>query len=71
MEIHVKSIEYLNIDKRLKRKIKITLNNGVEIFATSCHESWQQWGGTESEVAITMPIIETHNRWLHGGKLPF
>ena len=66
----ITKVEYLNEGKPSKRQLRVTLSNGTVITAESCYESWQQWGGTTSELYITMPIVETHNRWLHGGDRP-
>jgi hypothetical protein len=52
------------------RKLKIKLSSGSIITAEACHESWEQWGGTTKELYITMPIVEAHNKWLHGGERP-
>jgi len=67
--LSIKKIEYLG-ENRKDRKLKITLNNGAVINAEKCHESWQQWGGSTEELKITMPTVEKHNEWLHGGKKP-
>jgi hypothetical protein len=67
----VKKIEYLNGHQRSRRKLKITLDNGRIIYAESCHESWEQWGGTTEELYVTLPIVEAHNAWLHGGAKPY
>jgi len=68
--IYIKSIRYLYENKPSRRKLKIELNNGTIVYAQSCHESWQQWGATEEELFITMPTVEAHNDWLHGGERP-
>jgi len=70
MKTTVKKIEYLGENKPSKRALKITLSNGTKIRAEKCYESWEQWGGTQSELYISMPIVEAHNDWLHGGERP-
>ncbi len=70
MGVFIRSVEYLHESKPSKRQLKITLSNGTVVRAEACYESWQQWDGTESELRITMPIVEDHNDWLHGGDRP-
>jgi hypothetical protein len=67
---YIKSIAYLYERQPSKRQLKIRLSNGTTIRAESCCESWQQWGGTTDDLFITMPIVEEHNAWLHGGDRP-
>jgi hypothetical protein len=67
---HIRSITYLYEKQPSRRQLKIKLSNGRSIRAESCHESWQQWGGTTDELYITMPTVEAHNGWLHGGERP-
>ena len=67
---HIQSIHYLYEGNPSKRQLKFILSNGTIIHAEACYESWQQWGGTESELWITMPTVEKHNDWLHGGDRP-
>lgn len=67
---YIKSIAYLRENQKYKRQLKITLSNGTVIRADKCYESWQQWGGTNEELCITMPTVERHNEWLHGGERP-
>ena len=69
-EPYIKSIYYMGENRPSRRKLRILLSNGSVIHAEACNESWEQWGGTESELFITMPIIEKHNDWLHGGDRP-
>lgn len=69
-DITIRSIEYLHEKQKSKRQLKFTLSNGRKIYAEACYESWMQWGGTTSELFITMPITEAHNDWLHGGEKP-
>ena len=68
---YIKSITYLAENRVSKRQLKIKLSNGIIIRAQACYESWQQWGGTTDELNITMPIVEQHNNWLHGGDRPY
>ncbi len=70
MDAHITSVSYLNEDAPEDRQLEIELSNGTTITAESCHESWQQWGGTTDELYTTMPTVEAHNDWLHGGKRP-
>ncbi len=70
METTIRKIEYLRENQKNHRQLKITLSNKMVIRAESCHESWEQWGGTQAELFITMPIVERHNEWLHGGERP-
>jgi hypothetical protein len=70
MRIRIKKIEYLYANQKSRRQLKITLTNRTVIRAERCHESWEQWGGTHDELCVTMPIVERHNDWLHGGPLP-
>jgi hypothetical protein len=67
---YIKKITYIGETKPSKRQLKITLNNGTVVRAEKCYESWQQWGGTEKELYITMPIVEKHNEWFHGSQRP-
>lgn len=64
--MQIKSTHFLNENNVEKRKIKVTLTNGTKITIEACHESWEQWGGTEEELWLTVPIAEKHNNWLHG-----
>jgi hypothetical protein len=60
----------LNETRKSKRELKITLSNKVIVRACACYESWEQWGGNKEELYITMPTVERHNKWLHGGDRP-
>ena len=66
----IRSITYLYERQPSRRQLKIKLSNGTTIRAESCHESWEQWGGTVEELYVTMPTVEAHNDWLHGGERP-
>ena len=70
MKIYIKRIEYLGESQPSRRALKITLNNKTVIRVDRCWESWQQYGGTLSELAVTQPTVEAHNDWLHGGPRP-
>lgn len=63
--INVKKIELLYINSRNRRKVKVTLTNKTVIYIEACHESWEQYGGTEKELWLTVPIAEKFNSWLH------
>jgi len=69
-EPYVVRIQHLYEKVPSRRQLKITLSNGTVVRAEACYESWQQWGGRESELWITMPVVENHNDWLHGGCRP-
>lgn len=69
-ETYIKSVSYLHENRKNGRELKIKLSNGTTIKACSCYESWEQWGGTRKELFITMPVVEAHNDWLHGGDRP-
>jgi len=64
----VTNIKYVHQEAR---QLVITLNDGSEITAEACHESWEQWGATVDQLCFTQPIVGAHNDWLHGGELPF
>lgn len=68
--IYIKQIEYLRENRPSQRQLKITLSDKTIIRAEKCHESWEQWGGTTDALYLTMPIVEKHNEWLHGGERP-
>lgn len=69
MATKVRKIELLYVNQPNRRKVKVTLTNGTRIYIESCHESWQQYGGTTEELYLTMPIAEKYNGWLHGENL--
>ena len=71
MPHRIKSIEYLYESKPSRRELKIKLTNRTIIHACSCYESWQQWGGSTEELYATMPTVQAHNDWLHGGERPY
>jgi hypothetical protein len=66
----IKSITYIGENRPSKRVLKFKLSNGAVIKAEGCHESWEQYGGTQEELYVTMPVVERHNDWLHGGERP-
>ena len=68
--MYIKSIRYINQNRKNARKIKVKLNTGSTITIESCHESWQQYGGSTEELGFTVYLAESHNDWLHGGFLP-
>lgn len=67
---YIRAIRYLYEKRPRQRQLRMTLSNGTKITAEACHESWQQWGGIVEELRVTMPIVEAHNEWLHGGARP-
>jgi len=67
---YIKSVRYLYENVPSRRQLKIKLSSGSTVTAESCYESWQQWGGTRDELYITLPIVDAHNEWLHGGERP-
>ena len=69
-KIYIKKIEYPYEKQKSHRQLKMTLSNKTVVRAVACYESWEQWGGTEEELYITMPTVEKHNGWLHGGGRP-
>ena len=66
-ETYIKSFSYLYENVPSRRKLIFTLSNGIKIYAVLCYESWQQWGCNTKELCLTMPLVEQHNEWLHGG----
>lgn len=70
MESKIKSIRFLGVNTKGNRRIKIKMTSGSTITIEACHESWEQWGGYQSELFETMPIAEKYNEWLHGGEMP-
>jgi len=68
--LYVKTVSYLYEKTPSRRQLKIKLSNGTTIRAEACHESWEQWGGTTEELYVSMPVVERHNEWLHGGERP-
>jgi len=68
--LYVKTISHLYEKTPSRRQLKIKLSNGTTIRAEACHESWEQWGGTTEELYVSMPVVERHNEWLHGGERP-
>jgi hypothetical protein len=69
-DTRIKSITYLGESRSSQRQLKLRLSNGATVRAAALYESWQQWGAGESDLYITMPIVEAHNEWLHGGEWP-
>ncbi len=65
----IKSIRFIGENTKNRRKIKVKLSSGSTISIEKCYESWEQYGGTESELFETMPIAEKYNNWLHGEEL--
>ena len=69
-DTYIKSITYLGESRPSRRELRLQLSNGDTVHAVRCYEAWQQWGASESDLYITMPIVEQHNDWLHGGERP-
>ena len=65
-DVKVSKVEFLYVNQPKRRKIKVTLTNKTKIYIESCHESFEQYGGTRDELYITVPIAERYNDWLHG-----
>ncbi len=65
----IKKIEYLGEKTPSQRKLKLTSSDGKITYAIASHESYMQWGS--GELKLTLPIVEAHNDWLHGGKKLF
>lgn len=65
-ETRIRKIELLFVNQPKRRKVKVTLSNNTRIYIESCYESWMQYGGTTSELFLTVPIAEKFNDWLHG-----
>lgn len=68
--ISVKKVEFLYKNQISRRMVKVTLRNKTVIHIVSCHESWEQYGGTTEELWQTVDIADACNDWLHGGDLP-
>jgi len=64
--IRIRSIRFLGINRKSSRKIKVALSTGNTVTIEACCESWEQYGGTEQELWVTMPIAEKYVGWLHG-----
>lgn len=62
----VVDVKYLNDSDVENRELKITLDNGTEITAVACMESFEQWGGTEDEMWSALPTIKENLAWLQG-----
>ena len=69
-DCYVRSIRFLEDNGRSDRKIKVKLSSGSTVTIEKCYESWEQYGGTEDELYVTMPIAEEYNGWLHGEERP-
>ena len=66
IKAEIKQIKLLYKNVPTRRRIKVILTNGKVIHIIPCHESWEQYGGTQDELYMTMPIAEKYNTWLHG-----
>lgn len=65
-EIKVSKIELQYVNQPSRRRIKVHLSNGANIYIVPCYESFEQYGGTIEELRITLPIAYKYNAWLHG-----
>lgn len=65
-EIKISNIELQYINYPSRRRIKVRLSNGTNIYIVSSYESFEQYGGTVEELRITLPIAYKYNAWLHG-----
>ena len=65
-DLAIRKIELLYVNQVSRRKVKCTLTNGTIIYIEACYESWEQYGGTERELRLTVPVAEKYNSWLHG-----
>ena len=62
----VVDVQYVNEDDVDSRELRITLENGTEITAVACCESFEQWGGNSDEQWSALPTIEDNLDWLQG-----
>ena len=65
-ELRIRNIKLLYVNQPSRRKVKVTLTNGTIIYIEACYESWQQYGGTERELWLTVPGAKKYDDWLHG-----
>lgn len=54
------------IENNEERELKVNLSNGTQITICGCQGSWQQYGGDERELWVTVPIAESAAAWLNG-----
>ena len=66
--IQIKKIELVGENRPKNRKVKVTLTNGTKITIEPCYDSWHQYGGTEEELRLTVPVADKYTPWLHGGE---
>ncbi len=70
-KIYVEDVTLNEGEDLESRECICTLSNGTEIHIVACYESWQQYGGTQNELWLTVDIAEAINDWLHGfGPMP-
>lgn len=67
--IKIKKVELVGASRKKNRKVKVTLTNGTKITIEPLYESWHQYGGTELELRLTVPVADKYNPWLHGADL--
>lgn len=65
-DLAIRNIQLLYVNQPSRRKVKVILTNGSVIYIERCHEAYEQYGGTERELFVTLPIAEKFNDWLHG-----
>ena len=66
--LKIKKIELSGENRPKNRKVKVTLSNGTKITIVPCYESWEQFGGTQDELRVTVPVADKYNAWLHGAE---
>lgn len=63
----VEPVDNGDIDDRM---VVVKLSNGSEVHIVACQESWEQFGATQDEMWLTVPVAKKYNDWLHGGEEP-
>lgn len=63
----VEPVDNGDIDDRM---VVVKLSNGSEVHIVACQESWEQFGATQDEMWVTVPVAKKYNDWLHGGEEP-
>ena len=67
-ELKVRRLIFQYENQLKKRRIKCILTNGHMVMITRCYESYDQWGGTPEDLAVSTKVAEKYNDWLHGKK---
>lgn len=70
MEVKIKSISFQYVNQPARRRVKVSMKSGNNIYIVPCHESWEQYGGFFEELQHTVDLADKCNGWLHGGKMP-